>query len=112
MRRRRVGLGAVLLAGTLALTSCGWNTGTDPETYVRDAMSEATSIKEKTGHFPRGVDELSLGDYDGVGNVWFVTNNDASVLCVELSVPDAKYSVYSSEPSRVTEGTCDMDKVQ
>ncbi|MFF0099380.1 hypothetical protein ACFYO8_08590 [Micromonospora sp. NPDC005257] len=109
MRRRRTGLVAAL---ALSLASCGGDAGTDPETYLRDAMREAVSIKQEAGQFPRGVSDLSIGDYDGVGVVTFVTNNDASSLCVQLSVPDARYSVYSDDPGQVTEGACDMDRVQ
>lgn len=112
MRRRRTGLTAALAAGVLSLAACGGDAGTDPETYLRDAMREAVSVKQETGQFPRGVSDLSVGDYDGVGVVTFVTDNDASALCVQLSVPDAKRSVYSSDPGQVTDGPCDMDRVK
>ncbi|MEU4791859.1 hypothetical protein ACFWRG_18600 [Micromonospora tulbaghiae] len=113
MRRRRTGLAAALATGALSLASCGGgDAGTDPETYLRDAMREAVSVKQSTGQFPRGVSDLSVGDYDGVGVVTFVTDNDASALCVQLSVPDAKRSVYSADPGQVTDGACDMDRVR
>ncbi|MEU8071897.1 MULTISPECIES: hypothetical protein [unclassified Micromonospora] len=112
MRRRRTGPVAALATLALSVASCGGDAGTDPETYLRDAMSDAVSIKQDTGRFPRGVSDLPIGDYDGVGVVTFVTNNDASALCVQLSVPDAKYSAYSSDPGQVVDGACDMDRVQ
>ncbi|MBQ1056358.1 hypothetical protein [Micromonospora sp. C32] len=112
MRRRRSGLVAALATLALSLASCGGDAGTDPETYLRDAMREAVSIKQERGQFPRGVGDLSVGDYDGVGVVTFVTNNDASALCVQLSVPDAKYSAYSADPGQVTDGACDMERVR
>ncbi|RBI96554.1 hypothetical protein DRA43_29855 [Micromonospora provocatoris] len=52
----------------------GGDAGTDPETYLRDAMREAVSVKQETGQFPRGVSDLSVGDYDGDGVVTFVTD--------------------------------------
>ncbi|MEV6517662.1 hypothetical protein ACGF5H_06225 [Micromonospora chalcea] len=64
MRRRRTGLAAALATGVLLLASCGGDAGTDPETYLRDAMREAVSVKQETGQFPRGVSDLSVGDAD------------------------------------------------
>ncbi|MFD6639013.1 hypothetical protein ACIA8B_16735 [Micromonospora chalcea] len=64
MRRRRTGLAAALATGVLLLASCGGDAGTDPETYLRDAMREAVSVKQETGQFPRGVSDLPIGDAD------------------------------------------------
>ncbi|WDQ00418.1 hypothetical protein PVK74_01080 [Micromonospora chalcea] len=52
MRRRRTGLTAALATGVLSLAACGGDAGTDPETYLRDAMREAVSVKQETGQFP------------------------------------------------------------
>lgn len=110
MRRYR----PVLLSGALAvtlLTGCSTTDVGAVERYLTEAMELAQSVHDRTGAYPRSGSDLAIQEWDDPSVMSLLSSGDGQELCIQLSLPKEKFSVYSTDPGDVVPGACDFDKV-